>query len=134
MTRVSWVSCEVASRLHIFADVLRRHDVHTVDILSALRREPDTSFHYVGLALDIERLETSRGNLSVEKHFVETHEHETCSAPTPTDWRAKALLGIACDLAETHTFSTVITPNYRRGHRGHFHIDMRPNDPMFFLR
>jgi hypothetical protein len=129
-----YLSCELASRLHVVAEVVRRYDVHTVDVLSALRREPDTSFHYVGLALDVERFQTTKGNLSVLEHFVETPRHETCLAPEPEDWRAQALRGIACDLAKTHVLSTVITPNYRRGHRDHFHIDIRPNDPRFFLR
>ena len=41
---------------------------------------------------------------------------------------ARALFEIACALADTHRFSTVITPNYDEGHRNHFHLDARPDD------
>jgi len=127
-------ACELAARLPVIADVVRRHGVHTVDVLCAFRLEPDTSFHSVGLGIDIPSFQTDRGELSVLEHFVETPDDETCSAPRPEDWRAQALLDIACELAATHQFSTVITPNYRRGHRDHFHIDARPDDPRLYLR
>jgi hypothetical protein len=127
-------SCELAARLATIAEVVRRQGVHTVDMLCAFRLEPETSFHSVGLALDIVAFQTDRGELSVLEHFVETPDVETCRAPRPADWRARALLDIACDLAATHSFSTVITPNYRRGHRDHFHIDARPDDPRLYLR
>lgn len=127
-------ACELAARLPAMAEVVRRHGVHTVDMLCAFRLEPDTSFHSVGLALDVVSFQTDRGELSVLEHFVETPEHETCDAPRPADWRGRALLDIACELAATRQFSTVITPNYRRGHRDHFHIDARPDDPRLYLR
>jgi hypothetical protein len=127
-------ACELAARLETIAEVVRRQGVHTVDMLCAFRLEPETSFHSVGLALDVVSFQTSRGELNVRDHFVETPGVETCSARRPADWRARALLDIACDLAATHRFSTVITPNYRRGHRDHFHIDARPDDPRLYVR
>jgi hypothetical protein len=28
----------------------------------------------------------------------------------------------------------VITPDYSEGHRDHFHVDVRPEDPRLFVR
>jgi hypothetical protein len=41
---------------------------------------------------------------------------------------------IACDLAQSRHVSTVLTPNYNAGHRDHFHVDVRPDDPRVFVR
>jgi hypothetical protein len=41
---------------------------------------------------------------------------------------------IACDLYRSGKFQSVLTPNYNEGHRDHFHIDIRPDDPRAFLR
>jgi hypothetical protein len=59
---------------------------------------------------------------------------ETCDAPAPAGDEARELLAIACELADAHSFSTVLTPNYNDGHRNHFHIDARPDDPRFYVR
>jgi hypothetical protein len=128
------LSCELAARLPAIANIVRRYDVHRVDVLSSFRLGPQTSFHSVGLGLDIVGFQSDRGELNVLEHFVETPYSQTCLAPEPTDWRARTLLDIACALANTHRFQTVLTPNYRRGHRNHFHLDARPNDPRLFLR
>ncbi len=128
------LSCELASRLPRIAEVVSRYGVTIVDVLSALRREPEESFHTVGMGLDIVSFQTDRGELNVLDHWVEIRDVQTCYAPTPDDWRSRALLNIACDLANTHRLSTVITPNYRRGHEDHFHIDIRPDDPRIYVR
>ncbi|MCZ7684525.1 MAG: extensin family protein [Sandaracinaceae bacterium] len=66
-------------------------------------------------------------------HYLETPAHRTCEAPDD-DWRAAALMRIACGLAESRQFSSVLTPNYNEGHRNHFHVDIRPDDPRIFVR
>ena len=59
----------------------------------------------------------------------------TCAEPAAkTSDKHKRLHAIACDLAESHRFSSVLTPNYNAGHRDHFHIDIRPDDPRLFVR
>jgi len=45
-----------------------------------------------------------------------------------------ALVAIACELYRSGKFQSVLTPNYNEGHRDHFHIDIRPDDPRAFLR
>lgn len=128
------VSCELAARLPTIAEVVRRYGVHTVDVLSSYRREPLTSYHTAGLGLDIVTFHTDRGEINVQQHFVNEPGHLTCYGHHRDDWRAQTLLNIACDLANTHRFSTVITPSYGRGHDDHYHIDARPNDPRIYVR
>lgn len=128
------VSCELAARLPDIARVVRRYGVTVVDVLSSYRREPLSSFHTVGMGLDIVSLQTDRGELNVEQHFAASSEPATCYAPAPGDWRARALLDIACDLVNTHRFATVITPSYGRGHEDHLHLDIRPDDPRIYVR
>jgi predicted esterase len=128
------ISCEMAARLPLLSRIVRREGVRRVEILSAHRTRPNISFHRLGMALDIFGFHTARGRLSVNDHFVETPAHRTCDAPEPTDWRAATLLRIACSLARSRRFNSILTPNYNDGHRNHFHIDIRPDDNRIFLR
>jgi hypothetical protein len=128
------LSCELASRLPLLVRVARRQRVRRISILSSHRIRPPQSFHRMGMALDIFSFDTPRGTLIVNDHFVETPAATTCEASEPEDWRAAALLRIACDLVETHRFSSVLTPNYNDGHRNHFHVDIRPDDDRTFVR
>ncbi|MFW5925927.1 MAG: extensin family protein, partial [Myxococcota bacterium] len=128
------MSCELATRLPDLARVLARHGVRGVDVSSATRKRPRISFHSMGLALDIPRLWTDRGWLSVARDFVATPDRRTCEAPPAGDRRARTLTRIACSLHRTDRFSTVLTPNYNEGHRDHFHLDARPEDPRLYIR
>jgi hypothetical protein len=91
------------------------------------------SFHTFGLALDMAAFRTQERTLSVAKHFEATPQMRTCEA-TPATPEGKTLLALACALADSHRFSSVLTPNYNEGHRDHFHLDVRPDDPRLFLR
>jgi hypothetical protein len=129
------ISCEMAARLPALAAIARRHEIRAVDVLSAHRSHPRQSFHRAGLALDIYAFETDTGELlSVYDDFVETPDHRTCEAPLPNAREARTLLQIACELADSWQFSSVLTPNYNDGHRNHFHVDSRPDDPRVFIR
>ena len=128
------VSCEMASRLPFLSRVVRRQRVNHVVVLSAHRTRPRQSFHRMGMALDLYAFDTPRGQLVVNDHYEETPAHTTCDAPEPDDWRAAALWHIACDLAASRRFSSVLTPNYNEGHRNHFHVDIRPDDDRVFVR
>lgn len=127
------VSCELAARLPELAKILRAHGVRTALVNSSYREQPRTSFHTFGLALDIAAFETRRELLVVAKHFEITPDAYTCEAQ-PSTPEGKTLLAIACDLAGSQLFSSVLTPNYNAGHRDHFHLDLRPDDPRFFVR
>ena len=131
-----FTSCEMAVRLPLIADVVRRHGVTHVDVMSAYRREPPQSFHVMGLALDLSVFHRDGlgDALDVERDFEIFATGPTCRAPRPAAPRARALFEIACALSESRRFSSVITPNYDEGHRNHFHLDARPDDPRFFTR
>ncbi|HJL27251.1 MAG TPA: extensin family protein, partial [Polyangiaceae bacterium LLY-WYZ-15_(1-7)] len=128
------LSCEMALRLPALVEVLKEHGVHGVEILSSYRSHPRTSFHTMGLALDLPRFWTDEGWLSVQTHYEPTPLQETCGGPRPRDARARRLRAMACALARTRLFQSVLTPNYNEGHRDHFHLDARPDDPRLFLR
>lgn len=128
------MSCELAVRLPALVRVLREHGVHGVEVLSSYRTTPYTSFHTMGLALDLSAFWTDDGWLSVLQHYEATPLQETCRGPARGRRRARTLRRIACDLARTRLLSSVLTPNYNAGHRDHFHIDVRPDDPRLFLR
>ncbi|HET8940304.1 MAG TPA: extensin family protein [Polyangiales bacterium] len=129
------ISCELAARLRDIADILARHGVHTVHVMSAYRDHPYPSFHTLGLALDLSRFDTEAGPLIVKSDFSIDRARETCDEPTgKVSDKHKRLQAIACDLAASRRFSSVLTPNYNVGHRDHFHIDVRPNDPRLFVR
>jgi hypothetical protein len=124
----------MAARLPDLARVLARHGVRGVDVSSAVRDRPRISFHTMGLALDVPRLWTDGGWLSVERHFEATPEHRTCEGPPPRTPEGRTLLSVACELHQTGRFSSVLTPHYNVGHRDHFHLDARPDDPRLYLR
>lgn len=145
------ISCELAARLKVMSAVVARHDVKQVIIVSAYRPRPHTSFHTTGLALDIfrfrlnEPLPGPRGELdsylTVLTDFYATPDRETCApemfgphSPYGRNERGQRLLKIACELHDTGVFASVLTPNYNPGHRDHYHVDIRPDDPRAFLR
>ena len=128
------ISCEMASRLPLLTRIARREGTRRIVVLSSHRTHPRMSFHRMGMALDLFAFETRRGTLSVNDDFVETPTAQTCEAPEPDDWKAAALQRIACRLARSRHFSSVLTPNYNDGHRNHFHVDIRPDDDRIFVR
>jgi hypothetical protein len=128
------IACEMAARLPALVAVLKRHGVEGVEVMSAYREEPFTSFHTMGMALDINRLYRRRGWLSVRSHYEATPNQRTCSGPQPRGGSARLLRRVACDVYRSGQFQSMLTPNYNEGHRDHFHIDIRPDDPRAFLR
>ena len=131
------VSCELAARLPRVAAVLRDHRIAEVSVLSSWRLEPRTSFHTMGMALDLAGFVRDDGSvLDVEHDYPMHPDRPTCEGidTTPVDDPARALEALACDLAARAGLSTVITPDYSEGHRDHFHIDVRPDDPRLFVR
>ncbi len=130
-------ACELAVRLPVLARVLRAHGIHAVAVISAYRDHPRTSFHTLGMAIDMWRFfgkERPDEPLSVLTDFERTPDHATCEAPAAKTAKGAVLRDIACELARTHVFSSVLTPNYNEGHHDHFHLDVRPDDPRFFAR
>ncbi len=145
------LSCEMVSRLQVIADIVSRHGVDQVVVVSAWRPRPRTSFHTMGLGMDIMRFHLvepqpgPRGEMSdwlnVFNDFLATPDLDTCDpaifeedSPLGDNERGRRLSRIACELHASGVFGSVLTPNYNPGHRDHFHIDIRPDDPRIFLR
>lgn len=132
-----YVACELAVRLPSVASLLRDHHIREAVVLSAWRRQPRSSFHTFGLALDLSRFVRDDGSvLDVARDFVRDAEHATCDGVdrSPASDPGVALRALACDLADRAGLSTVITPEYNEGHRDHFHLDVRPHDARLFVR
>ncbi len=132
-----YVACELAVRMPRIATVLRAHHVRTAFVLSSWRTAPRTSFHTMGLALDLSRFVRDDGSvLDVERDFVRAPDRATCDGVdrSPSEDPAAALRAIACALRDDAGLSTVITPEYNEGHRDHFHVDVRPHDTRAFTR
>lgn len=136
------VACALAERMPAIAAVFARHGVSEVVVNSAYRKDPDVSYHAMGLALDIQRLHFADGRVvPVLGHFPVHATQETCGALPPLvgDLAQRrhqlTLLALACDLARDVDagLSTLLTPNYP-GHADHFHIDVRPGEPRVFIR
>jgi hypothetical protein len=127
------VSCELALRLKSLARILKAHGVLAVGINSSYRDRPKVSFHTFGLALDMMAFRTKDQTLVVAEHFEVSADSHTCEA-TPSTAQGKALLALVCAIADSHAFSTILTPNYNEGHRDHVHLDARPDDPRVFVR
>jgi hypothetical protein len=127
-------SCELVARLPDIAAVLARHGVRSVGVISAYRDSPKTSFHTLGLALDISRITTDEGSFTVLEHFELTPGRPTCDAPRAATAPAQLLRDIVCDLAASLKISSVLTPNYNAGHADHIHLDLRPDDPRVYVR
>jgi hypothetical protein len=136
------VACALAERLPALAAVFARHGVTEVLVNSAYRRDPEVSYHAMGLALDIKRLRFADGRVvPVLGNFPTQTTRATCGelpplASDPAHRRNQlALLSIACDLARDVDagLSTMLTPNYP-GHADHFHLDVRPGEQRVFIR
>jgi hypothetical protein len=127
------ISCELAARLPVIAEVVARHGVTEVEVVSAYRATP-ASFHSVGLAIDLKSFVAGGRRIMVMGPFELTPGHPTCTAPPAATPDGTLLRAIACDLAATERFHTVLTPNYNWGHRDHFHLDIRPGDDRIFVR
>lgn len=128
------MSCEMAVRLPALVAVIAEQGVHGIEVMSSYRNHPRTSFHTMGLALDLSRFWTDDGWWTVQDDYEATPMQRTCSGRAPRGARARALRTMACGLADTHLLSSILTPNYNEGHRDHFHIDARPDDPRVFVR
>jgi hypothetical protein len=132
--------CRLVLALSDFSRLLRAHDVDEVRIFSAYRPEkrgrdaaPGTR-HAGGLAIDARRFGKRRGAdrvwLDVEHDFPGAIGAPACgpgaAPPAPATPEAREIRSIACEAADLHLFTSILTPAYDRFHRNHFHLEITP--------
>ena len=129
------VDCRLALALDDFAVQLAAHDVTQVIHFSVYRPPVQSwpagklaSRHPGALAIDAGSFVKKDGTtLEVERDF---HGHigaVTCgpgAGPDQTTPQALELRRIVCDAADARLFNVVLTPDYNRPHRNHFHLEV----------
>jgi hypothetical protein len=127
--------CRLVLALDDFAEILRQHDVVEVRHYSMYRppargwpADSQAAQHAGALALDAGRLIQRDGRvLSVEQHFFGAIGAPTCgprAAPRRRTPEALKLRAILCEAVAQRLFHVVLTPNYDRPHRNHFHLEL----------
>lgn len=136
--------CRLVLALDDFAAILATHDVVEVRHYS-MYRPPGKSWpenkiaaqHAGALAIDAARFIKSDGTyLDVLKHFHGSIGAHTCgegAGPHPATPEAKELREILCDAVTQHLFTVVLTPNYNRPHRNHFHLEVMAGVEWFLV-
>lgn len=137
--------CRLVLALSDFSRVLAAHDIDEVRMFSAWRPpgpgwdpERDGTRHTGGLAMDARRFgkrlapgQTERVWLEVERDFHGRLGATSCgpgaAPPAPATAAARELRSIACEAADQHFFTSILTPNYDRAHRNHLHLEVTPD-------
>jgi hypothetical protein len=144
--------CRLVLSLHELSRVLRAHDIDEVRMFSAWRppgsKWPEGKLgtrHPGGLAMDAARFgkklapgQTTRVWLDVARDFHGAIGKAVCGAdaapPSPATKEASELRSIACEMADQHMFTTILTPNYNRAHFNHFHLEVTPEVRWYLVR
>lgn len=121
--------CRLVLALDDFAQILARHDIVEVVHLSVYRPVSRKTKlkgagrrHGGALAIDAALFKTSEGRvLSVEKDFL---PRRIGARPCPPPPSASELRKIACEAHDARLFNVLLTPNYNRAHRNHFHLEV----------
>ena len=121
--------CRLVLALDDFARILAKHDIVEVVHLSVYRPVSKKVVlkgagrrHGGALAIDAALFKTKDGRtLSVEKDF---HPRRIGARPCPAPESATLLRKIACQANEARLFNVLLTPNYNRAHRNHFHLEV----------
>jgi hypothetical protein len=136
------VDCRLVLALDDFAEILSRHDIVEVRHYSMYRPPkpvPDEigKRHSGALAIDTGRFyDRSGGELDVDRDFHGAIGARTCgegAAPKPATEAALALRAILCEAVDAHLFNVVLTPNYNRPHKNHFHLEITAGVTWFLV-
>jgi hypothetical protein len=126
--------CRLVLALDDFSEILSRHDIVEVRHYSMYR--PPRSWpegkpgkqHVGALALDAGRFIASDGSvLDVDHDFHGAIGARTCgdgAGPRPATPAGLTLRSILCEAVERHLFNVVLTPNFNRPHKNHFHLEV----------
>lgn len=126
--------CRLVLALDDWARVLARYDVVEVIHYSVYRPPPAKKVlngagrrHSGALAIDAAIFKTRDGQtMSVEKDFHGRIGGKPCAARPSTTLPASAvtLRKIVCEAADAQLFNVMLTPDYNRPHRNHFHLEV----------
>ncbi len=126
--------CRLVLALDDFAQILAAHDIVEVRHYSMYRappkRWPDDkigSRHQGGLALDAARFIKKDGTaLHVLDDFKGRRHRKVCGkkAPEGKTPAARELREIVCAALDQGLFNVLLTPNFNRAHRNHFHFEV----------
>ncbi len=129
------LDCRLALVLERFAEVLEKHHVAKVFVDNLYRPHARLagrrvkSQHRYGLAMDVMGFELEDGTrLIVERDFGAELGRPPCgpesTLPVLTE-AALELRNLVCDVVRAGVFHHVLTPNFNRAHRNHFHLDIK---------
>lgn len=135
--------CRLVLALDDFTEILRNHDIVEVRHYSMYRpprRWPEDKIgkrHDGALAIDAGRFLDHEGNvLDVDRDFHGAIDARTCgagAAPRLATPAALELRAILCEAVEQRLFNVVLTPNYDRPHKNHFHLEVTPGVEWFLV-
>jgi len=136
--------CRLVLAMDDFAAILAQHDVVSVRHYSMWRPPPKSwpddklgSRHDGALALDAGRFTKHDGTvLDIVKDFHGAIGAKTCgdgAGPHPATDKAKELRAILCETVTAHLFNVVLTPNFNRPHRNHFHLEVTTGVKWFLV-
>jgi hypothetical protein len=135
--------CRLVLALDDFAQILASHDIVEVrhySIYRPPRNWPDGAIgkrHDGALAIDAGRFIDRAGTtLDVDKDFHGAIGAKTCgdgAAPRPVTDAARTLRAILCEAVERRLFNVVLTPNYNRPHKNHFHLELTAGVTWFLV-
>jgi hypothetical protein len=136
--------CRLVLALDDFARILAAHDIVEVRHYSMYRRAPKSwpddkigSRHVGGLALDAAKFIKSDGStLDVLDDFKGKRYRKVCGkdAPKGKTEAARELREIVCSALDEGMFSVILTPNFNRAHRNHFHLEVTAGVKWLLLR
>jgi hypothetical protein len=118
-----------------FSEILQKHDIVDVRHYS-MYRLPSKSWpedkiatrHNGAVAIDAARFIASDGTYyDVLDHFSGRIDAKTCgpgAAPRKKTKQSLELRAILCEAVSAHLFNIVLTPNFNRPHRNHFHLEV----------
>ncbi|MBX3191117.1 MAG: extensin family protein [Labilithrix sp.] len=134
--------CRLVLALDDFARILNKYEIVEVVHFSVYRPPPARAVangpgrrHGGALAIDIGLFKTRDGKtISVEKDFHGRIGGKPCAGTRPKAEPAATLRKIVCEAAEAQLFNVMLTPDYNRQHKNHFHFEVAAKSRWVFLR
>lgn len=135
--------CRLVLALDDFAEILSRHDIVEVRHYSIYRpprswpEDKPGAQHVGALAIDAGRfIDRTGAVLDVDRDFHGAIGAKTCgdgAGPRPATPGALLLREILCEAADRRLFTVILTPNYNRPHKNHFHLEVTAGVAWFLV-